>query len=129
MRIHIVSLMVLTCALRSFAQTTQTSPWNPDKFPISYWCGPPEEFVTLDRFKEIKQANFTYVFPACGKASPELNHKILDLCKEVGLKAFIKDPQMPRSMDARKARSDLNLIAKDYAKHPALAGYFITDEP
>lgn len=129
MKVPIVNLIVLACAFRSFAQTTQTSPWRPDQFPISYWCGPPEEFVTLDRFKEIKEANFTYVFPACGKASPELNHKILDLAQQVGLKAFIKDPQMPRSMDSRKARSDLNLIAKDYSKHPALAGYFITDEP
>ena len=27
-----------------------------DDFTISYWCGPPAKFTTLERYKEIKDA-------------------------------------------------------------------------
>src|SRR5256885_11424307 len=35
-----------------------------DEFPISYWCGPMPEFATLERYKEIKDAGFTFVMPS-----------------------------------------------------------------
>src|SRR5205085_2805994 len=106
-----ITFTLLVFAANLFGQTTPTSQpssWQPQNFPISYWCGPPGEFVTLERFQEIKDANFTYVFPSCGSVSPELNHKILDLCQQVGLKAFIQDPQMPLAMTGSyKARPDM----------------------
>src|SRR5205807_9261455 len=73
-------------------------------------------------FKEIEEAHFTYVFPPSGP-SPELNHKILDLCQQVGLKAFISDQRI------RKDKPGLEQALADYSRHAALAGYFITDEP
>src|SRR5262245_18823808 len=109
-------VLALSFAGNAFAQTTQTAAaWKPGVFPISYWCGPPEKFTDLDRFREIKEANFTYVMPPCGLVNPDLNHQILDLAQQVGLKAFIQDPQMPLAMTGSyKARPDMDAIVKDY---------------
>ena len=48
----------------------EPSPWQPEQFPISYWCGPPAKFTTLERYKEIKEANFTYAFPILRNRDP-----------------------------------------------------------
>lgn len=96
-----------------------------DEFPISFWCGPPAKFLTLERFKEIKDAGFTFVMPSCGGTTREDNLKILDFCEQVGLKAVIADKRIGLS----KNEKSLDEVIADYAKHPALLGYYITDEP
>lgn len=102
---------------------------NPD-FVISYWWGPTPKFTTLDRYKEVKNANFTLAFPAGGGMTVEQNKKLLDYCQQVGLKAVISDSRMPRSIGNNpKNKEALDAIVKDYSNHPALFGYFITDEP
>ena len=37
--------------------------WDPPEFPISYWVGPPGDFTTLERYKEIAEAGFTIAMP------------------------------------------------------------------
>ena len=101
------------------------------EFHISFWCGPPPEFQTLARYKEIKEANFTLAFPACiGGASVEQNKKILDFCQQVGLKAMIMDGRMVHSIEGNADRKRaLDTMVADYREHPALFGYHIVDEP
>jgi hypothetical protein len=112
------------------AADDQPPPLALDGFPISYWCGPPADFTTIERYREIKDAGFSFVMPPCSGASRELNRKILDLCDEVGLKAFIADGRMPMVISGIEgAESRLNAIVADYSKHPAFLGYFVTDEP
>ena len=106
--------------------------WKPDKFPIGFWCGPPDKFVTPERFKQIADAGFTFTFPACtgASANPDSNRKILDAAQAAGLKAFIQDGRMPLAIGAdATAKARLDAIVADYAAHPALAGYFVVDEP
>ena len=100
-----------------------------DDFPISYWCGPMPEFTTLDRYKEIKDAGFTFVMPMCAGTSVELNKKILGFCQQVGLKAFIADGRMPIGVPDDAARRRIDAIVADYASHPAFLGYHLVDEP
>lgn len=100
-----------------------------DEFPISYWCGPMPEFATLERYKEIKDAGFTFAMPMCATTSVELNQKILGFCQEVGLKAFIADGRMPVGVPDDAAKKRIDAIIADYASHPAFLGYHITDEP
>jgi hypothetical protein len=69
-------------------------PWQPEQFPISYWCGPPAKFTTLERYKEIKEANFTYAFPIYPSGDVEQTKRQLEYCQQVGLKAFIYDRRM-----------------------------------
>jgi hypothetical protein len=101
----------------------------PDEFPISYWCGPPEKFVTQECYNEIRAANFTIAFPACGGATAELNHRLLKYCKRAHLKAFIIAPGMPQAMSTPESRAQADKIIAEYRNESALAGYFLADEP
>src|SRR4051812_28059388 len=70
-----------------------------DVFPISFWCGPPRKFVTVERYQQVKDAGFTFIMPdGVGGNEPELQRKILDTAQQVGLKAFIDDQRMPRGI-------------------------------
>ncbi|MDB5320254.1 MAG: hypothetical protein JWN40_1885 [Phycisphaerales bacterium] len=100
-----------------------------DEFPISYWCGPMPEFATLERYREIKEAGFTFVMPMCAGADVELNRKILGFCQQVGLKAFVADGRMPLGVPDDAAKKRIDAIVADYAKHPAFLGYHLVDEP
>jgi hypothetical protein len=100
-----------------------------DEFPISYWCGPMPEFSTLERYKEIKEAGFTFVMPMCAGTSVEMNQKILGYCQEVGLKAFIADGRMPVGVPDEATKRRIDAIVADYANHPAFLGYHLVDEP
>jgi hypothetical protein len=100
-----------------------------DEFPISYWCGPMPEFATLERYREIKEAGFTFVMPMCAGTSVELNRKILGYCQEVGLKAFVADGRMPIGVPDDATKKRIDAIIADYASHPAFLGYHIVDEP
>lgn len=111
-----------------FAPSTE---WAPREFPVSFWCGPPAQFATPDRFKQIAAAGFNYAMPACeGPFTPEVNRKVLDGCKAAGIKAFVADDRMPISITGvPDAARRLDAIVADYSRHPALAGYFVADEP
>jgi len=98
-------------------------------FPISFWCAPTTRFTTLERYREIKEAGFTHVFPPCSGSTVELNKMILDLCQQVGLKAYISDSRIPTALAGDASKAALDAMIRDYAKYPALAGYFICDEP
>lgn len=100
------------------------------RFMLSFWCAPPPEETTLQRYREIAECGFNVVLPPCGAWSKELNHQILDLCQKTGLKAIVGDGRVmakqPNDPDFEK---NLDGVIADYAKHPALAGYFLVDEP
>ena len=105
--------------------------WPPTVFPISFWCGPPEPFITTEQYRQIAAAGFTVVMPPCeGEATVARNLKILDTSRATGLKAVIQDSRMPLSITGNNtALANIKAIVKDYKRHPALMGYFITDEP
>ncbi len=105
--------------------------WPPKAFPITFWCGPPDPYITPEQFTAIADAGFNLVMPPCeGTASVARNRKILDLAAKTGMKAVISDPRMPLSLTnsptGKKALAD---IVNDYRKSIALMGYFLTDEP
>jgi len=115
----------------TFAEDNQTErqPSAPPAFPIGYWCGPPAKFTTLERYREIKDAGFTFAMPPCDAITPALNHKILDACGQVGLKALIADPRIPLNLATPQDKARLDAVVAEYKDHPALWGYFLTDEP
>jgi hypothetical protein len=108
-----------------------TAKWEPEAFPISFWCGPPGKYVTAERFKEIAEAGFTFAMPSCeGSLMPDENKRLLDYARAAGIKAFISDARMPHGLGADGAgKAQIDAIVADYSNHPALAGYFIGDEP
>ena len=104
--------------------------WPPKSFPISFWCGPPEPFITRQQFQQVADAGFNVIMPPCdGALSVERNLKILDIAKQTGLTAIIQDPRMPVSASAQNANRDIKAVIQTYRRSPALLGYFLTDEP
>ncbi len=113
-------------------------------FIISYWCGPPKEETTLERYKEIAEAGFNVAFPAIDtlwapldKVAEEHNKKYLDLCEQVGLKALVWDGSIPNGRDWKPSKPDeapqiekaLDDMIGRYSAHPAFLGYILADEP
>ncbi len=101
------------------------------EFFLSFWCGPPDPYITPQQYKRIKDAGFNCIMPPCeGRASVERNRKILNTARDVGLKAFVEDERMPLAITGVEgAREKLDAIVADYSRHPAFAGYYLTDEP
>ncbi len=122
---------LIVTALLSASASAQPSDARRE-FVTSYWYGPPRELTTLERYKQIRDANFNVVFPP-GPPDRALtvadNRKILDFCRELGMRAVIFDPRMPTSLATPNAKANIDAIVADYASHPALMAYFVTDEP
>lgn len=130
-----MGLLLLSVGASAQTQSAPAAPiveWAPTEFPISYWCGPPLKggFVTPERFEEIKEAGMTYIVPE-GENRPTVadNLALLDTAHKVGMKAFIQDVRLPHSLSEPDAQQRIHAVIKDYAKHPALLGYFLKDEP
>lgn len=98
-----------------------------DAFFISHWCGPTE--FTQERIAEVAEANFTVAMISAG--SPEANRAALDLCAANGIGAVVIDSRIMAKDHRRDKDFEENLdgVVADYAGHPALWGYFVTDEP
>src|SRR5947209_2665488 len=125
------AIAVLTILLLPASVLSGPPAWNPDKFPIGFWCGPPDKFATPERFKQIADCGFTFTFPACAGASAnrESNRKVLDAAQTAGLKGFVQDGRMPMAIgNDATAKPRLDAIVAAYADHPAFAGYFVADE-
>jgi len=57
----------------------------------------------------------------------------LDLCRKFGLKAIISDPKLhydwAGTVDKKKMEENIDSLTNEVGNHPALYGYFLTDEP
>jgi hypothetical protein len=105
-------------------------PYTADDFVTGYWFGPPEKFTTLQRYEEIRDANFTVAFPAASGNTPELNRRVLDFCQQLGMKAVVLDGRIPLSIGGSETtKHNLDAVVRDYGNHPALLAYHIADEP
>lgn len=106
-------------------------------FIISYWCGPPKSETTLERYKEIAECGFNVTFPAIdlskvwddtdvGPANDAHNLKVLDLCRQVGIKAMIfagmplGDWSAPTPEEVLKIQKSLDAKIAKFSSHPAL---------
>jgi hypothetical protein len=100
-----------------------------DDFIISFWCGPPSDDLDA-RYAEIAECNFTHAAFSCTGNTPEQNRRILDACEKHGLKFIPADGRI-MSIDPSHAdfAKNLDAVIAEYSQHPALGGYFITDEP
>ena len=113
------------------AEQGKSAVWPPKHFPITFWCGPPDPYITLEQYRAIADAGFTVVMPPCeGEVTVARNRKILEMAAKTGLKAVISDARMPMGLtNSPSGKAALRAIVNDYRKSSALMGYFLTDEP
>ena len=118
--------MFLSAATASPAAQATT-----DRFILTFWCAPPLEEMDARRMVEIAAAGFNVVGPPCfGRMDAELNRWALDLASRHGLGVWVRDPRYaPLVTKAADWKERIATAVADYRNHPALAGYFVVDEP
>ena len=128
-RIATVVILVLgACTAqprRAFSDTFAGQP-----FIITFWCGPPLQDFTDARAEEIAAAGFTVVGPPCeGGLDPASNRRALDVAAGHGLRVWINDPRLGGNLGAADPEPVVRAVVDAYRDHPALAAYFVVDEP
>ena len=119
-----ISIVVLSLISSSAGAADEKPSYTPDDFVTSYWAGPPGKFTTLERYQEVKDANFTVAFPVIYGASVEANKAMLDHCQKLGMKAIIYDGRMVASIEGsadRKKALFFSAVAFRYRNAPNIA--------
>lgn len=88
------------------------------KIPIVAWHGIYCDEMTEERFREQREAGFTLNFSFC--ANNEQLKKALDAADKAGMQMIITTPEL---------RSEPEKTVRQFMDHPAVAGYFLKDEP
>ncbi len=87
-------------------------------FPISYWVSPPS---VQERYDEAAECRFNVV-----PGPPEA----LDLAQKAGIKLILQDRRIHAHMTETPGwEASVQAVVDAYATHPALWGYYVTDEP
>jgi hypothetical protein len=88
------------------------------KLPILGWYSIPANQTTVERYQELKNSGLTCSFTFLSNADEV--EKALKAAQKAGVKLIISCPELKTSTVA---------TIKRFMKNPALAGYFLTDEP
>jgi hypothetical protein len=88
------------------------------QIPIIAWSGIPAEETTVEKFTELKEMGVN--INLCNYPDAESMEKALDVAKQVGLKMITSCPEL---------KTNCENTVKRFMNHPALAGYFLRDEP
>ncbi|MBC8618628.1 hypothetical protein H8788_12840 [Parabacteroides faecis] len=88
------------------------------QMPIIAWYGIRANEATVERFKELKEAGFTINFSEY--STMEEVETALDAANKVGIQLIIACPEL---------RKEPEKTVRRFMKHPAVAGYFLRDEP
>lgn len=96
-----------------------------EEFLISIYGPPPAKLLNDEQYKTIRDAHVDVIInigPGV-TANREGNLKTLDMAQKHGLKVYVFDGRIGQG-DEKIAE-----MVNDFKNHPALAGYYITDEP
>ena len=88
------------------------------QIPIIAWSGIPAEETTVEKFTELKEMGVN--INLCNYPDAESMKKALDLAQKVGIRMIASCPEL---------KTDCENTVKRFMNHPALAGYFLRDEP
>lgn len=89
-----------------------------ESIPILSWYSIPAEDATLERYMEMKEAGITHNFSHISRLEDAL--KSLDLAGQAGVKVIFTCDELSKDPEGTVAK---------VKNHPALAGYFLRDEP
>lgn len=108
----------ITVLLAGCRTEPQTSDIPKETIPILAWYSIPAEDATLERYLELKEAGITHNFSHL--ADFEDAQKSLDLAEQAGVKVIFT---------CKELESKPEETVEKVKNHPALAGYFLRDEP
>ncbi|MFD0715723.1 beta-galactosidase [Paenibacillus sp. GCM10027626] len=98
------------------------------EFPIGLWVTPPVEQITLERYREIKDAGITFITGFREwEGGEEAIRRSLDYAEANDLKVLVRDPRLNKlGMDQLDQMKGMVTL---YANHPAYMGHVFYDEP
>ena len=88
------------------------------QFPILAWIGVPQEETTIARYEELRASGITVNFSTF--TNTEAMAKALKIAQKTGVKMIIACPEL---------KTDPEKTVKLFMHHPAVAGYYLRDEP
>jgi hypothetical protein len=90
---------------------------TPAIIPLIAWVGLPQTFTTLKKYQELKDAGITYSY--CPFSDSNAMEAALNMAQKVGIKLFVACPELTAKPEE---------TVKRFMNHPAIAGYFLSDE-
>jgi len=113
-KVVLISLLVSLL----FAASAQDRLPSDKQIPIMAWSGIPAAETNLERFKELKEMGIT--INLANYPDAESMQKALDIARLIDMKMVSSCPEL---------KTDWEKTVKKFMNHPALAGYFLKDEP
>lgn len=96
----------------------QQLPEFQEQIPTMAFVGVIESQTTIPRYQELRGTGITHSYSVVSSA--ESMEKALDVAHKTGVKMFLSCPEL---------YTDPEGIVKRFKNHPALAGYYLSDEP
>ena len=109
--------LILICLLAQ-GFNSQIHAEEPEQIPIMAWLGVPPYKSTVERFEELREAGITHNF-SFGQSIDQLT-EAMDAAHEAGVKMLIHSPELNQETEK---------FVRHFMGHPALAGYYLADEP
>ncbi|MHB9035783.1 MAG: carboxypeptidase-like regulatory domain-containing protein [Armatimonadota bacterium] len=126
-RIASVTVLLLVVALCLVASLAQAQPL--DEMMIGGWWVPQDRQLDPAVCSEYAQAGFNTLIGEI-TSTPVDNKKILDNCERYGIKFYLYDSRAWNiQLGDPNFNATLDAVVAEYAGYPALAGYFLKDEP
>ena len=104
---------------------------NLPEFPIFGWVSPPLSETTFERFSEMAHAGFNLVLPAIDDTGGLADSRLqLEAAAANGMKCLVWDNRFTElDIQVPTVIAAMDSILADYRDHPAVAGYYLGDEP
>jgi hypothetical protein len=119
----------MDASAHNFSEETAAHNHHPDTFSIGIFYGPTIPLTNEEQYSFIRDANVDFIqfvdmrIPGEPETPEATNKKHLDLAHKYGLKFYVHDPRVKGTDEEIRAMVDT------YKSHPAVAGYFVQDEP
>jgi len=114
----ILLVLVLFVFMLTTGGNSQTKVKENQQMPVMAWIGVPERETSIGRYQEMRAAGITHSFSLFSNLVNM--QKALDIARKTGIKLFVSCPEL---------KSDPEATVRRFMKHPALAGYYLRDEP
>lgn len=118
MKIGIVKKSFLIICLATGCLSAQDRLPKEGQIPILAWGGVPPDKASVERFKELREAGITVSLTRITTMDSMQN--MLDMAQKAGLKLLVRCPELKTAPEK---------TVRIFRKHPAVAGYYLKDEP